>query len=74
MIQVHIDKHPGLVMEGITVKEHPNHGKPCFVATSKIGSLFGCEVDGEIKGIGRTEAEAIERLGKEREKLYESLW
>jgi hypothetical protein len=72
--QIHECCSPGLVMEGVTVIELPNHGKPCFKAVSKIGSLFGSEVEGELTGIGATREQALERLKEERAKLYESMW
>jgi hypothetical protein len=72
----HMDKEPGLIMEGIVFKECTNcDGESKYwKATAKIGSLFGQEVEGEIKGIGKTKEIALERLAKERKKLYDSLW
>ena len=67
--------HPGLIMDGIDVKEITNSmGQHYFKATSKIGYIFGYEVEGELTGIGTTRDMALARLASEREKLYESLW
>lgn len=76
-IQIHEDKHPGLTMDGVTFEHviNPNSRSGAyFVATAKIGSIFGGEVHGELQGIGTTKEMAIARLEEERKKLYESLW
>ncbi len=73
-IQIHEDASPGLTMEGVVFEHRENHGRPCCIATAQIGTIFGAEVHGEIKGIGKTQEQALERLQEERKKLYESLW
>lgn len=65
---------PGLTMEDVTWAHHPNHGKPVWIATQQIGTIFGAEVHGEIRGIGATREIALERLAAERKNLHESLW
>jgi hypothetical protein len=50
------------------------HGQHYFVATAEIGSIFGHEVHGQIRGIGPTKERALERLEEDRKRLYESLW
>ncbi len=70
------DEYVGMTMERATIKRKKNlTGLPdCFVATQKIGTIFGSAVEGEIEAIGRTEKEAMERLKVERNKLNDSLW
>lgn len=65
---------PGLTVDGATVQEINNaHGQHYFKATAKIGSIFGAEVEGEIKSIGATREQALERLEQDRKNLYELL-
>lgn len=72
---IHEDCNIGLQMEGAVVKEiHNAHGQHYWKATSKIGTIFGSEVEGEIVGIGATREQALERLKEETRKLAESLW
>lgn len=74
-ITIHEDSNIGLVMNGAEVREVSNGlGGTCWVATAKIGSIFGAEVEGECRGIGRTREQAIERLKEDQRKLAESLW
>jgi len=74
-IQIHEDTNIGLTMGGATVREVSNGlGGTCWVATAPIGSIFGAEVHGECKGIGRTREQAIERLKEDQRNLAESLW
>jgi hypothetical protein len=74
-IQIHCDCQLGLQMDGVKVERVENCGGTFyFKATAKIGCIFGQEVDGEITGIGKTEAIAFQRLAEEQKKLYESLW
>ncbi len=70
----HLDCTPGLTVETVAFHLCPNHGKPCWKATAKIGSIFGSEVEGELVAIGKTKEIALERLAEERRKLHESLW
>lgn len=74
-IQTHECHSPGLTMDGPVVTEITNaHGQHYFKAVAQIGSIFGSEVEGECSAIGRTYEEALERLKKDQENLYESLW
>jgi hypothetical protein len=76
-IQVHIDKSPGLTMKGVkfehVVNPNSRSGK-YWIAKANIGTIFGSEVEGELKGIGTTKEKALERLHQEQKELYESLW
>lgn len=72
---IHEDCNIGLQMEDARVVEiHNAHGQHYWKATSKIGSIFGSEVEGEIVGYGRTKEQALERLKEETRKLADSLW
>lgn len=74
-IQIHEDCHIGLTMDGADVRQVSDGlGGTCWVATAKIGSIFGAEVHGELQGIGRTREQSLERLKEEQRKLAESLW
>lgn len=74
-IIVHEDSHIGLTMEEENVKEVSNGlGGTCWVATTKIGSIFGSEVEGECRGIGPTREIALKRLKEDQNKLAESIW
>lgn len=74
-VHCHTDKHVGMTMGKTIISEHRNdYGQHWFEATEQIGTIFGAEVEGEIKGIGATEEIARQRLATEREKLNESLW
>lgn len=73
-MRLHLDCDPGLTMESVVVTELSNHGKPCFKATARIGTIFGFEVEGECSGIGPTIEIALQRLDEDRKRLYESLW
>lgn len=67
--------HIGVTFDGgVRYTYMPNHGKPCWKATEKIGSIFGTEVDGECCGIGATKQKALERLREDQRRLAESLW
>ena len=71
----HEDSEIGLTMGSPVVKEvHNAHGQHYWIAVAQIGSIFGAEVEGELKGIGRTREDALARLAEERKKLAESLW
>lgn len=71
---IHIDKEPGLTMEGVVFEEMPNHGMPCWKATAQIGTIFGAKVEGELVGIGKTKELALAHLQEEQRRLYESLF
>lgn len=74
-IQYHECKEIGLTMAEAEVREvHNAHGQHYWIAIAQIGSVFGAEVEGELKGIGKTKEQALERLAEERKKLAESLW
>ena len=74
-IQIHEDINIGLTMDAPDVREISDGlGGKCFVAVAQIGSIFGSEVDGELRGIGRTREIAIERLKQEQKNLADSLW
>lgn len=74
-LQIHTCESPGLTMEGPVVTEHRNYyGQHWFEAVSQIGTIFGAEVHGEIKGIGATQEIALQRLESERARLYETIW
>ena len=74
-MKVHICDQPGLTMHGIHIEEIRNgHGQHYWKAKAKIGTIFGAEVEGELEAIGATKDQAITRLEKQREELYESLW
>jgi len=74
---IHVDKNPGLTMDSVTYEHviNPNSRTGHYwIATAKIGSIFGHPVEGKLTGIGRTKEEAKARLNRERDLLYESLW
>ncbi len=74
-IQIHEDTHIGLTLCGPIITEHRNdYGQHWFEAVEQIGTIFGAEVEGEIKGIGATAEIALQRLDAERERFSESLW
>lgn len=52
---------------------HNSYGQHYWIAMARIGSIFGSEVEGELKAIGPTKEIALDRLNTEREKLYQSL-
>jgi len=71
----HMDCHPGVTYEGVTLEERTNcDGSKYWYAKQAIGSLFGYEVEGECSGIGRTKEQALERLAEDKRKLQESMW
>jgi hypothetical protein len=72
--QIHTCNHIGVTFDDVTFELLPNHGKPCWKATAKIGTLFGSEVEGECLGIGRTKDEALARLKEDQRNLADSLW
>jgi hypothetical protein len=45
-----------------------------WLAESKIGSIFGSEVEGFIRGVGPTKEAALAALAIDRSNLYESMW
>lgn len=76
-IQIHESCSPGLTMKGVELEQidNPNSRTGHFwKATSKIGTIFGSEVEGHLEAYGKTKELAIENLNAERKKLYESLW
>lgn len=74
-IHIHEDSEIGMTMGETTVREiHNCHGQHYWIARAPIGTLFGQEVEGELKGIGATKEQALERLKEERKKLNDSLW
>lgn len=73
-MNIHLDSEIGLTMGDTKLRQVDNHGLPCWIATAPIGSIFGAEVHGELRGIGNTKEQALERLQEERRKLAESLW
>ena len=73
-IQIHEDKHPGLVMGAAVLTEVQTLDQHYWKAVEPIGSLFGSEVQGEIEAYGRTREQALANLEVERNKLYELLW
>ncbi len=74
-IQIHEDSNIGLTMDHPDVREQSDGlGGTCWVATAKIGSIFGAEVHGDLTGIGKTREQALARLKEEQAKLAESLW
>jgi len=74
-LHIHYDCQPGLIMDGVIIEEINNaHGQHYFKVRSKIGYIFGSEVEGELSAIGATKEQALERLAEERKRLYDSLW
>jgi hypothetical protein len=71
----HVCKHVGLVSDKPVIVQKTNGvGKQYYIATARIHSLFGTEVDGECHGIGWTKELALQRLRENFDKLAESLW
>lgn len=74
-IQIHENINIGLTMDQPDVREISDGlGGKCFVAVAQIGSIFGSEVNGELRGIGRTREIALDRLKQEQKNLADSLW
>lgn len=74
-VHIHHSCSPGLTMEDVKVEDITNGmGQHYFKATSKIGSIFGAEVEVELSAIGLTREIALIRLQEEQRQLYESLW
>ena len=67
----HADSEIGMTMGKTVVTQR---GDGVWVATCPIGTLFGQEVDGEVRGEGKTKEEALENLAKDRKQLNDSLW
>lgn len=65
------DSEIGMTMEAETIKQLPDGS---WLASAKIGSIFGSEVDGELTGKGATKEEALKALKQERKELNDSLW
>lgn len=61
----------GLTMGETTIRRLPDG---TFEAVCPIGTIFGFEVDGECRGTGKTQEEALKALAKQRHNLSESLW
>lgn len=74
--QVHTDTNIGQTNSRVTTEEISNGlGGKCWVARTTIDSIFGQSIDGcELRGIGRTREEALERLGKELDEFNKLLW
>lgn len=62
---------PGMVNGDTKVEQQPDG---TWLATCPIGSLFGASVEGECKGIGNTQDEALHALKDDQRRLHESLW
>jgi hypothetical protein len=60
----------GLTMEGATVVECGG----TWMATAQIGSIFGQEVEGELRGVGPTREAALAKLAEAQRDLADSLW
>ena len=60
----------GLTMDGATVVE----ANGTWIATAKIGSIFGQEVEGELRGAGLTREIALAKLAENQRDLADSLW
>ena len=61
----------GVTMDEVTFEQLTDG---TWRAVQPVGSIFGCEVDGECSGIGKTQKEALEALKEDRESLNESMW
>lgn len=62
--------HVGLTMDGANVVE----ASGTWIATAKIGSIFGQEVEGELRGVGQTREAALAKLAEAQRDLADSLW
>ena len=58
-------------MEAETIKQLPDGS---WLASARIGSIFGAEVEGELNGTGPTREVALSSLKQARKDLNESLW
>lgn len=70
-IQCFMDSEIGMTMEAETIKQLPDGS---WLASAKIGSIFGSEVDGELSGTGPTREVAMAALKQCRKDLNDSLW
>jgi len=61
----------GLTMERVKIVQLPS-GE--WEATQPIGTIFGCEVNGECSGTGTTREAALLDLALDRRKLSDSIW
>lgn len=60
----------GLTVDGANVVE----ANGTWIATAKIGSIFGQEVEGELRGVGLTREAALTKLAEAQRDLADSLW
>ena len=60
----------GLTMNPTTVVESGG----TWIATARIGSIFGAEVEGELRGVGLTREAALAKLEEAQRDLADSLW
>ena len=58
-------------MGDATLKQLPDG---TWEATAPIGSIFGSEVQGECRGQGATQEDALAELARDRKNLNDSLW
>ncbi len=70
-IQCFIDSEIGMTMEREKVKQLPDGS---WLASAKIGTIFGSEVEGELSGTGPTKEVALQALKQARKDLNDSLW
>lgn len=70
-IHTHTDHEIGMTMGDTTVAQLDDG---TWRATCPIGTLFGCEVHGECRGVGATREAALVELALDRKNLNDSLW
>ena len=68
-----ICSRPGMQMEKDKTKVK-KLSDGTWEATRPIGSLFGSEVEGKCRGVGKSREKALEALKQDESKLYDSLW
>ena len=61
----------GLTAGNITICEQPDGS---WIARSKIGAIYGVEVDGYITGIGKTKEEALFNYDVDHKSVSSSIW
>lgn len=62
--------HVGLTMNNAVVVEAGG----TWIATARIGSIFGSEVEGELRGVGQSREAALAKLAEAQKDLADSLW